>query len=109
VLPIAVQYGMPINEFWYGDTRLLSVYQKAFLRNQSYTAWLQGQYNSVAFGIVLNNAFGKKGAKAQEYPNWKDPIPKPMQEIITKENLENKFRQSQASQNNWLHSMLHKK
>ena len=99
---------MPINEFWYGDTRLLGVYQKSFLRNQSYNAWLQGQYNFIAYNVVMANAFAKKGAKLQEYPKWKDPIPKPRTEIITKQNLEQKFRESQVKQNSWLHNILHK-
>lgn len=100
---------MTDNEFWYGDTRLLSVCQKAYLRDKSYTAWLQGQYNSISFGIVLSNSFAKKGTSPKEYPKWKDPIPKPQKEIITKENLEEKFRESQENQNAWLHNILNKK
>ena len=107
-MPLAVQYGMTTNEFWYGDTRLLGVYQKAFIRNQSYNAWLQGQYNATAFGIVLANAFAKKGTPPTEYPRWQDPIPQLPQEIITKENIEQKFRESQAEQNLWLHNMINR-
>jgi hypothetical protein len=97
---------MPTSEFWYGDTRLLGVYQKAFIRNQSYNAWLQGQYNATAFGIVLANSFAKKGAKLAEYPEWKDPIPKPP---TTKKQQEQKFRKSQVEQNLWLHNMINSK
>lgn len=107
-MPLAQQYGMPLNEFWYGDLRLLGVYQKAYLRDKSYTAWLNGQYNAVAYNIVMANAFAKKGTKPSEYPKWKDPIPKPQMEIITKENLEEKFRESQFKQNSWLHNILQK-
>lgn len=108
MLPLAIQYGMTPNEFWYGDTRLLSVYQKAFIRNKSYTAWLQGQYNATAFGIVLANSFAKKGAKPAEYPKWKDPIPEMPREIITQDNIEEKFRESQFNQNMWLHNMMNR-
>jgi hypothetical protein len=106
VLPLAKQYGMPLNEFWYGDIRLLGVYQKAYIRNISYTAWANGKFNSAAFGIVLSNAFAKKGTTPAEYPDWNDPIPTMPQEIITKENAETKFRELQASQNLWLHNMI---
>ena len=44
-------------QFWHGDMRLLEVYQKAYYRNTSYSAWLQGQYNQVAYGVVMSNAF----------------------------------------------------
>lgn len=93
---------MPLNEFWYGDMRLLGVYQKAYMRNVSYTAWLNGQYNHVAYGIVMSNAFAKKGQKAVEYPPWKDPFEKFDKPKITKENLEKEFRKQQAEQNAWL-------
>lgn len=100
---------MTANQFWYGDTRLLEVYQKAYIRNQSYSAWVQGQYNATAFSVVMHNAFSKKGAMPKEYPTWTDPVPKPQTQKITKENIEQEFRQSQANQNKWLHNILHKK
>jgi hypothetical protein len=97
---------MPLNEFWYGDIRLLGVYQKAYIRDKSYTAWVHGKYNSAGFGITLSNAFAKKGTPVVEYPDWKDPLPPMPQEIITEENIEQKFRELQASQNLWLHNMI---
>lgn len=93
---------MPIDEFWHGDMRLLEVYQKAYMRDISYKAWLQGQYNSVAYGIVMANAFAKKGQKKAEYPQWVDPMEKYDKPKITKENLEYEFRKQQAEQNDWL-------
>ena len=74
VLPLAIQYGMSEYQFWHGDMRLLEVYQKAYYRDRSYNAWLQGQYNQVAYGVVMSNAFAKKGSKQAEYPQWKDPF-----------------------------------
>jgi hypothetical protein len=95
---------MTEKQFWYGDTRLLRAKQKAYLRNVSYYTWVQGQQNAVAFGVVLGNAFAKKGAKPKEYPKWKDPIPKMerKRKVITKENLEQEFRKQQIEQNAWL-------
>ena len=100
---------MTYNEFWYGDARLLTVAQKAYYRDKTYVAWLQGQYNAVAFNIVLHNAFAKKGTKAISYPEYKDPLPTQKAETITKDNLEMEFRKSQKNQNAWLHNILHKK
>ena len=99
---------MPLKEFWYGDLRLLGVYQKAYLRDKSYTAWLNGQYSAVAYNIVMANAFAKKGTQPKEYPMWKDPFLEHRKEIITNENLEQKFREVQVNQNLWLHNMMNR-
>ena len=93
---------MSIEEFWHGDMRLLEVYQKSYMRDISYKAWLQGQYNCVAYGIVMANAFAKKGQKQAEYPQWVDPMARFYKPKITKENLEYEFRKQQIAQNNWL-------
>ena len=41
-MPLAIQYGMSEYQFWHGDMRLLEVYQKAYYREKSYSAWLIG-------------------------------------------------------------------
>lgn len=81
---------------------MLEVYQKAYYRDKSYNAWLQGQYNQVAYGVVLSNAFAKKGSKQAEYPQWKDPFEKFNKPKITKDNLEYEFRKQQSMQQAWL-------
>lgn len=93
---------MTENQFWHGDMRLLEVHQKAYYRDRSYSAWLQGQYNQVAYGVVLSNAFAKKGSKQAEYPQWKDPFEKFNKPKITKDNLEEEFRKQQSMQQAWL-------
>ena len=93
---------MTIKEFWYGDMRLLTAYQKAYYREVSYRAWLQGYYDSVAYGTVMANAFAKKGAKKAEYPQWVDPMAKYDKPRITAENIEEEFRKQQAEQSAWL-------
>lgn len=89
-------------QFWHGDMRLLEVYQKAYYRDRSYNAWLQGQYNQVAYTVVMSNAFAKKGSKQAEYPQWKDPFEKFNKPKITKDNLEEEFRKQQSMQQAWL-------
>lgn len=93
---------MTYDEFWHGDMRLLKVYQIAYYRDKSYNAWLQGQYNHVAYSVVMSNAFAKKGQKPAEYPQWKDPFEKFNKPKITKDNLEYEFRKQQAEQQSWL-------
>lgn len=101
-MPLAIQYGMPLNEFWHGDMRLLSAYQKSYIRGTHYSAWVQGQYNEAAYGVIMSNAFSKKGQKQAEYPKWKDPLEKIQKPRIKKENLEEEFRKQQVKQNAWL-------
>lgn len=93
---------MSLDEFWHGDMRLLSVYQKAYFRDKSYTAWLNGQFGCIGYGVVMSNAFAKKGSKQAEYPQWKDPFEKFNKPKITKDNLEYEFRKQQSMQQAWL-------
>lgn len=93
---------MSTEEFWHGDMRLLEAYQKAYMRNVSFTAWQQGQYTNIAFSVVMSNAFAKKGTNKAEYPQWKDPFDSLQKKVITSENIEEEFRIQQAEQNAWL-------
>ena len=93
---------MPVNEFWYGDVRLLKAYQIAYYRDRYFTAWLQGQYDQAAFGVVVANAFGSKGSKKAEYPKWVDPMTK-----YTKSNKTNKDNNAeQRKQVEWFANLL---
>lgn len=100
---------MPLNEFWHGDMRLLEVYQKAYIRDSSYKAWLNGNYNMVAHSLSLSNAFANKGEKTKEYPQWKDQISQYSRTKITKESREIEARKEQLRQNAWLSNRLHSK
>ena len=109
IVPLAIQYGMPLDEFWHGDMRLLEAYQKAYIRDKSYTAWINGVHTFEANSKVsYNENRTKRSDKAQEYSDWKDPINKKKKKI-TKENLEQEFRKEQFNQNAWLHNALNKK
>lgn len=107
-MPLAVQYGMPLDEFWHGDMRLLEVYQKAYTRNVSYTAWLSGHYTMVAHSLALSNAFARKGAKQEEYPQWKDPIGQMSKPKITEDNIEEQHRNLQCRQVAFIASIINK-
>ena len=93
---------MTVDEFWHGDMRLLDAYQKSYYRKISYEKWLEGQYNLVAFGVTLSNAFAKKGSPPARYPQWKDPMEKYTRPRITEDNLEEEFRKQQVEQQAWL-------
>ncbi len=99
---------MSDNQFWYGDPRLLNVYEKAYYRDVSYRAWSQGAYNFEAHNkAVANGNRAKQSDPVQQYNQWKDPMERRAKPKITKDNLEKEFRQSQASQNAWLKNILH--
>lgn len=62
--------GMSMNEYWNASPHLARYYREAHRlrteqRNQE--LWLQGLYIYNAFGVVLANAFGKKGSKKHKY------------------------------------------
>ena len=60
--------GVPEKEYWYGDPTHLKYYVKKHeieIENKNYDAWLQGLYIYDAIGLALNNAFRKKGEKAE--------------------------------------------
>ncbi len=100
---------MPLDEFWHGDIRLLDAYQKAYRRDKSYTAWLNGAYVFEATNkAVANGNRTKKSDPYEQYGEWKDPVETKEKTTITHENLEQEFRQSQTNQNAWLHNILHK-
>lgn len=94
---------MPLDEFWHGDMRLLEVYQKAYFRDKSYTAWLIGarvfEANSK---ISANENRQRKSDKVEQYSEWKDPFEKFNKPKITKDNLEYEFRKQQSMQQAWL-------
>lgn len=109
-MPLAFQYGQPLDEFWHGDLRLLEARQKAYIRDKSYTAWLNGARIFEANSKVSANANRtKKTDKVEQYDDWKDPVESIQKNKVTKENIEQEFRNLQAEQNSWLHNMLHNK
>ena len=61
---------MSYDEYWNQDPWLAKDYRDAWelkQKTENYNAWLQGLYNYKAFGVILGNAFRKKGAKADNY------------------------------------------
>jgi hypothetical protein len=101
---------MPLDEFWHGDLRLLEVYQKAYMRNKSYTAWLNGVFIFEAQSKALSNSNrSKKSDPVLNYGEWQDPVKSKPKTTITQKNLEREFRTSQTNQNAWLHNILHNK
>lgn len=58
--PYCMAIGMSYEEYWYGESNLVSYYKNAFdykrkMRNEE--LWIQGMYNLKAVSVALNNAF----------------------------------------------------
>lgn len=73
--PYYIAIGMTADQYWNGDNWLPYYYAEAHrlrteMKNQE--LWLQGLYIYDAFGVVLANAFAKKGSKSDRY--MKEPI-----------------------------------
>lgn len=104
---------MSVNEFWHGDTRLLTAYQQAYYTDKSYSAYQQANYVSAAVEVGIANAFADKPNKKKafvELVKWTPPFKNEQEEKITQENLEEKFREETLKQHSWLHNILsHKK
>ena len=61
---------MPASEYWDGDAYLVKLYQKAHeLSNEqkNQELWMQGLYIHNAVGVVIQNAFKKKGETPAKY------------------------------------------
>ena len=61
---------MPAVEFWEGDPWLAEGYREAHAlkrQRKSQEMWLQGLYIHDAVGVVVGNAFKKKGAAPYKY------------------------------------------
>lgn len=100
---MAIQYGMPLDEFWHGDIELLECYQKAYLRNKSYTAWLNGVHiYEAAYKAVSNCLRTKRSDPIEKYSDWKDPVESNNKKKMVIENVEKEFREQQVAQNAWL-------
>lgn len=109
VLPLALQYGMSVDDFWHKDKRLFDAYQKAYYTRQYETAWVNGLYVNIALCNLASNIFAKKGAKALEYPQKPyNPFEKKA-EPVTKDNIEEKFRELMFNNSNWLKDRFKKK
>lgn len=74
--PFYMSIGMSCKEFWESDVRLPNFYTEAYRlkterehEQRDIAAWLNGMYNSQAFGVVVANAFSKKGTPPQKYPD----------------------------------------
>lgn len=62
---------MSYEQFWHGEMIAAKAYRQRFeieRENRNAEMWLQGMYDHEAFGVVLGNAFKKKGANAMKYP-----------------------------------------
>lgn len=67
----ASEIGIGYWEFWDTNPRILAVRNLAYereVKRKDQEMWQFGQYVHAAFGIVLGNAFRKKGTAPEKYP-----------------------------------------
>lgn len=108
ILPLALQYGMSVEEFWHKDKGLFNSYQKAYYIGLHEKSWLDGLYFNVALCNLAGNMFAKKGAKKLEYPDKPfNPFEK-KPEKVTMDNMEEKYRELMANNSNWLKNRFKK-
>lgn len=69
-LPLAIEYGMSIDEFWNGDIELFYAYQKAYINKLHKQSHIQGLYISLALNITYSNMFKKNSQQSTEYPKY---------------------------------------
>ena len=94
---------MSLNQFWYGDMRLLEVYNIAYMRSTTHLAWMNGNYNRIATEIGARNALiTKKQDHIDKWVDYTDPIERMVGASLTNSDKEKIFRQKQIADQNWL-------
>lgn len=81
-MPIAIECGMPLDDFWYSDEDLFESYLKAYNTKLSREAWMHGIYTLRAVESAINNvmpvaigyALGNKKIKFEPLEYYKEPI-----------------------------------
>lgn len=68
-LPLAIQYGMPIKEFWDEDESLFYAYQKAYINNLHQTSHINALYFKIGIELGIANLFKGKNDKYIEFPS----------------------------------------
>ena len=67
-LPLAIEYGLSIDEFWNGDIDLFYAYQKAYINKIHKQAHIQGIYTKLALELGVSNILKKKEDKYIDFP-----------------------------------------
>lgn len=100
---------MTEEQFWYGDIRLFAAYQKAYLRDVSYRAWRNGEYNAIAFEVGYGNCWAKNKDDKAQFIDWIDPIKTIEEKSLTRSEREYKGKQENLNQARWFSDLLHSK
>lgn len=75
MLPLAIEYGMSVKEFWENDPDLFWAYRFSYIQRlkreqeeANTRAWLQGAYIYEAVSVALSNAFTKTKSTYSKEP-----------------------------------------
>lgn len=107
MLPLAIEYGMTEEQFWYGEQYLFKAYEIAYQNRNHYNAWLKGKYINLAVKIAINNAFATKKSEIIDYPNY-EPLYK-YEDCITKDNIDEKQSNGLKSSSDFIKNLLKKR
>ena len=69
-MPTALYLGIPEDRFWSMNPRKIHPYSQAKImwrKEVDEISYYMGLYNYRAFGVILSQAFAKKGSKTEEY------------------------------------------
>ena len=92
MLPLAIEYGMSIKDFWENDPELFWAYRFSYINKlkreneeKQYNAWLQGLYFYDGISIALANSFGKANFKYPQVPYGYEEKNKDIPKLTEKE------------------------
>jgi hypothetical protein len=89
---------MTPEQFWYDDTRLIRAYEKAYYRDVTFKAWVNGNYDMIATEKGARNALvTKKSDIDRTWVEYTDPIEKKAKQKPKKQD-----REEQRNQENWV-------
>lgn len=103
MLPLAIEYGMSVKEFWENDPDLFWAYRFSYINKQkkeqeimNTKAWLQGAYIYEAVSVALSNAFSKtKSTYSKEPYNLKKEESREQELFNLQSRLKNRVAQVQ--------------
>lgn len=107
LFPSAIMFGMSSTDFWENDPQLYWAYRTFYLRKQEYdsetmkyTAWLNGNTQSVGTQLAIAKTFGKN--QQVEYPQYKEMFMQTKEENTNKKlTVEEKNSIIQLEFNKW--------
>lgn len=94
-LPLAIQYGMPLNIFWNEDPDLLKIFQERYFEKIALEQKTLAYYNGLTTYIAIGKAFSKN----ETFPEYEEIFGDSKKVNKSKSEEEKKEEQDKASAN----------